>query len=217
MTPEELAPSVLRDLANVGPMETGQLNFFTYCNQFGADIHGPVRPPQERARTTQALAEALAYLQQLGMIAPNPAQSSYGWIFVTRRGREAAICRRAEHPRSEPDRRGQTAPSAHPQQTQARGLLRLDRAPVRTPGVHAHSSVHPGVGLCQIPQAGPRGVRHRSGCPDRHQPSRARAARYSHGQKLSSVRNYGRSARHDCAKPLFICVGWQSVASICLS
>jgi uncharacterized protein (TIGR02391 family) len=32
----------------------------------------------------------MAYLQQLGFIAPNTEQMGHGWIFVTRRGREAA-------------------------------------------------------------------------------------------------------------------------------
>ena len=90
MMPEELAPIILRDLAKLGPADQGLLHLGNYCGRFDTDIHGPHRLPQAKRATRESLVEAWAYLQQLGFIAPNTEQMGYGWIFVTRRGREAA-------------------------------------------------------------------------------------------------------------------------------
>jgi uncharacterized protein (TIGR02391 family) len=95
LLPEELAPHVLADLAAITPnsMDRGRLNIGNYCNGFDGDIHGPMRSMQARDQTRQSLAEAWSMLATLGFIAPNTDQSSYGWFFVTRRGREAANSR----------------------------------------------------------------------------------------------------------------------------
>jgi uncharacterized protein (TIGR02391 family) len=95
LLPEELAPHVLADLATITPnsMDRGRLNIGNYCNSFDGDIHGPMRSMQARDQTRQSLAEAWSMLATLGFIAPNTDQSSYGWFFVTRRGREAANSR----------------------------------------------------------------------------------------------------------------------------
>jgi uncharacterized protein (TIGR02391 family) len=97
LLPEELAPHVLADLAAIKPdsMDRGRLNIGNYCNSFDGDIHGPMRSMQARDQTRQSLAEAWSMLATLGFIAPNTDQSSYGWFFVTRRGREAANSREA--------------------------------------------------------------------------------------------------------------------------
>jgi uncharacterized protein (TIGR02391 family) len=97
LLPEELAPNVLADLASITPnsMDRGRLNIGNYCNAFDGDIHGPMRSQQAREQTRQSLAEAWSMLSTLGFIAPNTDQSSYGWFFVTRRGREAAKSREA--------------------------------------------------------------------------------------------------------------------------
>jgi hypothetical protein len=86
---------VLADLAAITPnsMDRGRLNIGNYCNSFDGDIHGPMRSMQARDQTRQSLAEAWSMLATLGFIAPNTDQSSYGWFFVTRRGREAANSR----------------------------------------------------------------------------------------------------------------------------
>jgi uncharacterized protein (TIGR02391 family) len=95
LLPEELAPHVLADLAAITPnsMDRGRLNIGNYCNSFDGDIHGPMRSMQARDQTRQSLAEAWSMLATLGFVAPNTDQSSYGWFFVTRRGREAADSR----------------------------------------------------------------------------------------------------------------------------
>jgi uncharacterized protein (TIGR02391 family) len=96
LLPEELAPYILADLAQIGPnsMDRGRLNIGNYCNNFDADIHGPMRTHQAREQTRQSLAEAWSLLETLGFIAPDTNQNS-GWVFVTRRGREAAQSREA--------------------------------------------------------------------------------------------------------------------------
>jgi uncharacterized protein (TIGR02391 family) len=97
LLPEELAPHILADLAAITPnsMDRGRLNIGNYCNSFDGDIHGPMRSQQAREQTRQSLAEAWSMLTTLGFMAPNTDQSSYGWFFVTRRGREAAKSREA--------------------------------------------------------------------------------------------------------------------------
>src|ERR1700730_14404106 len=97
LLPEELAPHVLADLAAItaNSMDRGRLNIGNYCNSFDGDMHGPMRSMQAREQTRQSLAEAWSMLTTLGFIAPNTDQNSYGWFFVTRRGREAAKSREA--------------------------------------------------------------------------------------------------------------------------
>jgi uncharacterized protein (TIGR02391 family) len=90
LLPEELAPLMIQDLASLSQTQRGQLNIGNYCNQLGADIHGPARTNNERVSTAQALAEAWSLLEHEGMIAPDATQMHYGWYFVTRRGIEAA-------------------------------------------------------------------------------------------------------------------------------
>ena len=45
LLPEELAPYILTDLAQIPPnsMDRGRLNIGNYCNGFDGDIHGPMR------------------------------------------------------------------------------------------------------------------------------------------------------------------------------
>jgi uncharacterized protein (TIGR02391 family) len=95
LLPEELAPDILADLAQIAPnsMDRGRLNIGNYCNSLDADIHGPMRSQQAREQTRQSLAEAWSLLETLGFISPNTNESSYGWYFVTRRGRQAAQSR----------------------------------------------------------------------------------------------------------------------------
>jgi uncharacterized protein (TIGR02391 family) len=95
LLPEELAPYILDDLVQIGPnsMDRGRLSIGNYCNRFDADIHGPTRSLQAREQTRQSLAEAWSLLETLGFIAPETKDSSYGWFFVTRRGRLAAQSR----------------------------------------------------------------------------------------------------------------------------
>jgi len=97
LLPEELAPLVLSDLAQIGrnSMDRGRLNIGNYCNSFDADIHGPTRSLQDREQARQSLSEAWSLLVTLGFVAPDTNQNSYGWFFVTRRGREAAKSREA--------------------------------------------------------------------------------------------------------------------------
>jgi hypothetical protein len=97
LLPEELAPDMLEDLAQIAPnsMDRGRLNIGNYCNSFDGDIHGPMRSHQAREQTRQSLAEAWSLLERLGFIAPETNQGNYGWFFVTRRGREAAQSREA--------------------------------------------------------------------------------------------------------------------------
>jgi uncharacterized protein (TIGR02391 family) len=97
LLPEELAPYILEDLAQIAPnsMDRGRLSIGNYCNSFDGDIHGPMRSHQAREQTRQSLAEAWSCLETLGFIAPDTNQGSYGWYFVTRRGREAAQSREA--------------------------------------------------------------------------------------------------------------------------
>lgn len=97
LLPEELAPYMLEDLAQIAPnsMDRGRLNIGNYCNSFDGDIHGPMRSHQAREQTRQSLAEAWSLLERLGFIAPETNQGNYGWFFVTRRGREAAQSRAA--------------------------------------------------------------------------------------------------------------------------
>ena len=94
LLPEELAPYILRDLAQIGPnsMDRGRLHMANYCNHFDADIHGPARTHQERENTRRSLAEAWSLLETLGFIARETNQNGE-WVFVTRRGREAAKSR----------------------------------------------------------------------------------------------------------------------------
>jgi uncharacterized protein (TIGR02391 family) len=91
LLPEELAPEILKELVQIGPnsMERWRLNMDSYCNQYGADIHGPSRSHQERIETSRALAEAWSLLENLGFIARDTNQTGE-WVFVTRRGQEAA-------------------------------------------------------------------------------------------------------------------------------
>jgi uncharacterized protein (TIGR02391 family) len=97
LLPEELAPHILAELAQItsNSMDRGRLNIGNYCGSFDADIHGPMRSHQAREQTRQSLAEAWSLLETLGFIAPDTNQGSYGWFFVTRRGREAAQSREA--------------------------------------------------------------------------------------------------------------------------
>jgi uncharacterized protein (TIGR02391 family) len=97
LLPEELAPYILADLAQITPnsMDRGRLNIGNYCNSFDGDIHGPMRSHQAREHTRQSLAEAWTLLDTLGFIAPDTTQNGYGWCFVTRRGHEAAHSREA--------------------------------------------------------------------------------------------------------------------------
>jgi uncharacterized protein (TIGR02391 family) len=97
LLPDELAHYILADLAQIAAnsMDRGRLNIGNYCNSFDADIHGPTRSLQAREQTRQSLTEAWSLLETLGFIAPDTNQSSYGWFFVTRRGRQAAQSREA--------------------------------------------------------------------------------------------------------------------------
>jgi hypothetical protein len=60
LMPEELAPHILLDLSRIAPnsMDRGRLHLGNYCNQFDADIHGPVRSHDQRENTRRALVEA---------------------------------------------------------------------------------------------------------------------------------------------------------------
>jgi uncharacterized protein (TIGR02391 family) len=94
LLPEELAPLILRDLAQIGQnsMDRGRLHMGNYCNHFDADIHGPARTHQERENTRHSLAEAWSLLETLGLLARDTNQNGE-WVFVTRRGHEAAKSR----------------------------------------------------------------------------------------------------------------------------
>lgn len=94
LLPEELAPYILADLAQISPMDRGRLNISNYCNSFDGDIHGPMRSLQAREQTRQSLSEAWSLLETLGFVAPDTGQN-FGWYFVTRRGRQAAQSREA--------------------------------------------------------------------------------------------------------------------------
>ena len=61
LLPEELAPYILSDLAQITPnsMDRGRLNIGNYCNSVDGDIHGPMRSHQAREQTRQSLAECL--------------------------------------------------------------------------------------------------------------------------------------------------------------
>jgi hypothetical protein len=80
LLPEELAPDILADLAQIAPtsMDRGRLNIGNYCNSFDGDIHGPMRSHQASEQTRQSLAEAWSLLETLGFIAPDTNQGSYG-------------------------------------------------------------------------------------------------------------------------------------------
>jgi uncharacterized protein (TIGR02391 family) len=91
LLPEELAPFVLKDLASIkdNGMDRGRLNFNTYSMQPTTDIQSNISH-QDKSGVVRNIAEALMYLQNSGFIAPNPEHIGGGWIFVTRRGVEAA-------------------------------------------------------------------------------------------------------------------------------
>lgn len=57
--PEDLARLVLLDLTRIGPMERTYLHIHSYCGQFDADIHGPVRSFEQRAQAKHTPMQAL--------------------------------------------------------------------------------------------------------------------------------------------------------------
>lgn len=76
MEPEELAPFVLRMLANPGQLNSGILNRYNFTGQLQ-------RPLADRYM------EAWMWLERQGYIAPKPGDTGQ-WIFVTPRGLAAA-------------------------------------------------------------------------------------------------------------------------------
>ena len=116
LLPEDLAPRILSDLAQIAPnsMDRGRLNIGNYCNSFEGDIHGPMRSLQARDQARQSLAEAWSLLDTLGFIAPDTNQSSYGWFFVTRRGRQARVRRGVLRQRSFGHRLGRRSHGSGP-------------------------------------------------------------------------------------------------------
>lgn len=100
MLPEQLAPIVLQDLFEQYPRPTERAqfhigNYSGHFEQLGQFHRNSMRDTQWREPARQSLTEALAYLQQLGFIAPDSTQMGSGWMFITRRGREAAASAQA--------------------------------------------------------------------------------------------------------------------------
>ncbi len=91
LLPEELAPYILKELASVKDMDRSKLNFNAYSTQFSTRniSQQPNITHQNKVRLARNIAEALMYLQNSGFLAPDPDQQN-GWMFLTRRGAEAA-------------------------------------------------------------------------------------------------------------------------------
>ena len=92
LLPEDLAPFILKDLANIKAMDRGRLNFGSYCTQLVTGNIGqqPAVNYQNQSIISRNIAESLTYLMNRGFIANDPEQHGNGWMFVTRRGVEAA-------------------------------------------------------------------------------------------------------------------------------
>lgn len=91
LLPEELAPLVLQDLTNYGRHES-RFNYTSYCTQHGqlsVRLNAPQLTHQILEDARRSLAEACSHLLQLGFVAYD-TDHAYGWVFVTRRGMEAA-------------------------------------------------------------------------------------------------------------------------------
>jgi len=87
--PEALAPSVLEDFVAQGLQQSHQVD--SYSTHFDIDVNAQGIPYHEREPIARSLAEAVAYLEQLGFIARDPRKNTgTRYYFVTRRGRDAA-------------------------------------------------------------------------------------------------------------------------------
>ncbi|MGE0043001.1 MAG: TIGR02391 family protein [Vicinamibacterales bacterium] len=86
LAPEELADPLLQFLASL-PSNDQHLHRGQFIDQ-SVLAHYPVAAHEQIQR---ALVEAWVWLEREGLIAPIPGNNgSYGWIFVTRRGKQAA-------------------------------------------------------------------------------------------------------------------------------
>jgi uncharacterized protein (TIGR02391 family) len=84
LEPEELAGVVLQYLNSLPP-ESGQLNRYNFSlpNTLGG------YPQEYHRRIGEALMEAWVWLEREGLLGPKPGTQGE-WVFVTRRGRQAA-------------------------------------------------------------------------------------------------------------------------------
>ena len=84
LEPEELAGIVLQYLAAL-PANDGQLNRYNFSLPHTLQGY----PPAYHGRIGEALMEAWVWLEREGLLAPKPGTQGE-WVFVTRRGRQAA-------------------------------------------------------------------------------------------------------------------------------
>lgn len=84
LEPEELAGILLQYLAAL-PENDGQLNRYNFSLPHTLQGY----PPAYHARVGEALMEAWVWLEREGLLAPKPGAQG-NWVFVTRRGRQAA-------------------------------------------------------------------------------------------------------------------------------
>jgi uncharacterized protein (TIGR02391 family) len=84
LEPEELAGFVLQYLASVSPT-SGLLHRGNFS--LGSTVAD--YPSEKREAVGRALMEAWVWLEREGLIAPRPGQQG-DWVFITRRGRQAA-------------------------------------------------------------------------------------------------------------------------------
>lgn len=82
LEPDELAGHVLEYLNSLPSREAGQLNRYN----FGLSHTVQEYPDQYKSEISRALMEAWVWLENEGLLAPEPGQRGE-WIFITRRGR----------------------------------------------------------------------------------------------------------------------------------
>ena len=85
LTPEELGEVLLPIFRERQRNNTG-LNFYNYLNEFHQ--HEEIYPRHYQDRISSAINEAMLWLINSGLVAPNLSQTYGNWMFITRRGME---------------------------------------------------------------------------------------------------------------------------------
>jgi uncharacterized protein (TIGR02391 family) len=85
----ELAGAILQHLCDLPASERSLLHPNNYMGTLTGNSRSSPVPEQDWAEVRIRIAEAWAWLVAQGLLAPDPEQGGYGWVFVTRLGRKA--------------------------------------------------------------------------------------------------------------------------------
>ena len=85
----ELAGTILQHLCSLPPNDPSHLHLGNYTGLFTGNSRSSPYPEQHWNEINIRIAEAWAWLNAHGLIAPRPDDGSHGWIFITRLGRKA--------------------------------------------------------------------------------------------------------------------------------